>query len=63
MHALCLCNAEEGLESCGTGGTDGCVPLLHQCWEFNPGPLGEQLVLGTIFPAWKDIFISFLFLL
>jgi hypothetical protein len=45
---LCLCTTEleEGIESPGTGFTDGCEPSFG-CWELNLGPLEEQPVSLT----------------
>jgi hypothetical protein len=36
----------EGVGCPGTGVTGSCE-LPHGCWELNPGPLKEQLVLLT----------------
>lgn len=46
MHALCPWRSEDGIESSGTGLTDGCDPPCG-CWELNTDPLEEKPVLLT----------------
>jgi hypothetical protein len=46
MHAMCPRKPEGDGESLGPGVTDGCK-LLCGCWDLNPGPLEEQLILFT----------------
>lgn len=45
---VCLCpwQPEESMRSPGTGVTGGCEPSFG-CFELNPGPLEEQVVLVT----------------
>ena len=46
---VCLC---EGVGSLGTRVTDSCG-LSCGCWELNPGPLGEKLMLLTTEPPFQ----------
>jgi hypothetical protein len=48
--AWCLQRPEEGVGHPGPGVTDGCE-LPGGFWETNLGPLEEEPVLFTIFPA------------
>ena len=50
MFCLPVClytTSKEGIRSPRTGVTDS-YELLCGCWELNPGPLEEQLVILTI---------------
>lgn len=50
LACLVPMEVEDGVGSPGAGGTDGWEPPC-ECWEPNPGPLGEQLVLLTTGPS------------
>lgn len=42
--------SEEGIRSHGTGVSDSCK-WPRECWQWNPGSLGEQVVLMTVEPS------------
>jgi hypothetical protein len=44
VHTWSLWRSEEGIRYSGTGIIGSCGPLC-ECWEWNPGPLQEELVL------------------
>lgn len=56
-HAWCLCWAEQGIRSLGTGIRDSCEQRTRY-WEWKPGPTAEQ-PLRLLLQSWR--FISILF--
>ena len=60
VHSWCLQRLENGARSSGTGVKDGCEPPCV-CWELNPDPLEEQLVLLNaepfLQPSWQSPYL------
>lgn len=60
LQAWSSLRTEKGVRAPGTGVTHDCEPPCG-CWDSNPGPLEEQLVLLTTEPSLQPQGLSLLY--